>query len=124
MPIPTYGGSAIFGPAAQIVMAVQPNAVELITYFGVDGVQQLDGGTRGRTLTVTGVLVDATPAAIIADGQLFESFADGVSRTLVDSTGTAWPNVVFRNEFQWTGPFMPTVGGWCRQYSATFHGLT
>ncbi len=56
---------------------------------------------------------------------LIHSFADGFARTLVDTRGNIWPNVVFLDEFQLDpiGP-RPTPAGWCLPYRMTMHGLT
>ena len=123
---PTLGGYALFGVAVNVNMNPNANAYQLASFFGVQGVQGMDGGQRGRVFEITGVLVGETPAYVVAGATQLSSYADGVARIFQDTTGTAWPNVVYRNEFQWTGKFMEALnlGGWCRPYRCVLHGLT
>lgn len=121
----TYGGSNIFGAAVRLQHVVNANAQQENTYFGVSGTQTLYGGGRGRTFLVTGVLVGGSLSELNASESLFESFADGIARTLTDARGRVWPNVIFKGEFlpDPKGPY-PTINGWALPYRAVFHGLT
>lgn len=123
---PTYGNLPIFGYAVHITPVVNPNASQIAAFFGVEGVQSLDGGMRGRVFQVEGIIAGQSTAAVVAAGASLESLANGVARTLVDTSGFAWANVVYRNEFSWISGFLwsPTVGAWTRRYRCLFHGLT
>ncbi|MGC8638728.1 MAG: hypothetical protein ACP5XB_02485 [Isosphaeraceae bacterium] len=121
----TYDGANIFGAAVGFQQVVQPNAQQTNAFFGVSGTQSLYGGGRGRTFLIRGMLLGTTIEDINAAEAVFQSYADGTARTLVDPRGRAWPNVTFRGEFTADprGPY-PTAGGWALPYKAVFYGLT
>ena len=83
----TYNGVNIFGSAVQFQHVVHPRAQQVNAYFGVSGTQVLDGGGRGRSFYIRGVLVAPTFAELSAAEAQFATFADGVARTLVDTPG-------------------------------------
>jgi hypothetical protein len=120
----TFDGANIFGAAVQFQHLANPTAQQMNTFFGVSGTQTLYGGGRGRMFLVRGVLLGATTADLNAAESALLSYADGVARTLVDSRGRVWPNVLFRGEFQPDprGPYA-TRSGWALPYRAVFHGL-
>ena len=74
---------------------------------------------------IRGILLGAALTDLNAAESLIQSYADGVSRTLVDPRGRAWPNVIFRGEFipDSRGP-QRTATGWALPYRAVFRGLT
>jgi hypothetical protein len=121
----TYGGVNIFGAATQFQHVAHPNAQQINTFFGVTGTQTLYGGGRGRMFLVRGILLGSTLTDLNGAEALFQSYADGISRALVDPRGRSWLNVIYRGEFvpDTRGPY-PTAGGWALPYRAVFHGLT
>jgi hypothetical protein len=121
----TYDGASIFGAAIQFQHLPHPNSQQVTTFFGVNGTQTLYGGGRGRMFLVRGILLATTTAELNAAEASFQSYADGVARTLVDPRGRVWTNVLFRGEFHPDprGPYA-TPGGWALPYRAVFHGLT
>jgi hypothetical protein len=121
----TYDGSNIFGAAVQFQHLPHPNAQQVNAFFGVSGTQSLYGGGRGRMFLIRGILIGATIQDLNAAESVFQDYADGAARTLVDPRGRAWPNVIFRGEFtpDSRGPY-PAAGGWALPYRAVFHGLT
>lgn len=123
---PTYGGLLLFGINCRVTQQKTPNAVQVTTYFGANGVQSLDGGTRGRTFMVDGQFISSTPAGCMASLAAMEQYADGQARDFTDTTGADWPNVVYRNDAQQTGPILTVVGGggFLMPYRLTLHGLT
>jgi hypothetical protein len=120
----TYDGANIFGAAVQLQQVVHRSAQQNNAFFGVSGTQSLYGGGRGRMFLVRGLLLGATIEDINSAEAVFQSYADGIARTLVDPRGRTWPNVIFRGEFtpDSRGPY-PTVNGWALPYKAIFHGL-
>lgn len=120
----TYNGENIFGRAARCRHVANPRAQQVDSYFGVNGVRVLDGGGRGRTFQIQGMLVGSTMAELAEAEARFADHADGVARVFVDSRGRSWPNVVFKGEFfaDPRGP-IPISGGWGLPYRAIFHGL-
>lgn len=123
---PSLGGFPVFGYAVHITMVPNANAAQTAAFFGVQGVQEMDGGTRGRTFQVEGLMAGANPAAVQANESALEQFADGNTRILYDTTGAAWPNVVYKNNFMWQGKYAwsPTLAAWVRPYRLVLHGLT
>ena len=121
----SYGGSFVFGSAVSIVHIPNSNAQQLNHFFGVSGSVTLYGGGRGRVFLVSGVLTADDLADLNAAEALLVSYADGIARTLVDTRGRAWANVIFRGEFRTAagGP-KATDTGCCLPYKAVFHGLT
>src|SRR5271167_1956444 len=96
---PSYGGNPIFGIAVRCVQTPGKCAQQLEQFFGVDGMLSTFGGTRGRTFQISGVLADTDLPSLIGDIQIFwpnvsGSIADGVARTLIDTLGQTWLNVV------------------------------
>lgn len=127
---PSYGGSPIFGVAVSIKVDPRPTAQQMDAFFGVTGNVALFGGGRGSAFMIKGVLFGPDLLTLnILEGvfqpSVFGNVADGVARTLVDTRGRSWPNVIFAGEFQadQMGP-KPFNGGYILPYSAVFHSLT
>lgn len=129
---PTLDGEEVFGIAVSMQMVPTPTAQQLAEFFGVNGLFQSFGGSRGRTFMVEGSLIGEDIPALNALESDLLSFADGVGRQLSDTRGRTWPSVVFRNEYQADphGPRPATwfdgddlVGGWALRYKLVLHGL-
>jgi hypothetical protein len=124
--VTTLDGNSIFGTAVTVVHNPHPNAQQINHFFGINGQQTLFGGTRGRTLTISGVLsAQDLPTLNTVEATLL-SFADGLTHTLVDNRGRIWPNVIFRGEYSPapSGPRGMSGGGWCLPYRLVMEGLT
>lgn len=121
----TYNGENIFGSAVQFQHVARPRAQQVVAFFGVSGTQVLDGGGRGRTFFISGVLTAPTLEALNACEARFDDYADGIARILVDNRSRVWRNVVFKGDFvpDSRGP-IHTSTGWGLPYRAVFHGLT
>ena len=89
----SYGGVPIFGAAVTMTTADNPRESQVNTFFGVDGLETLDGGFRGRITRVRGVLHGPSSQLLAAAEGQFRSFNDGLARLLIDNLGAAWPNV-------------------------------
>lgn len=123
---PTYDGFEIFGTAVSVRHQPNPTAQQINAFFGIQGVQAVFGGARGRAFFISGLLAADDPLSLRGSHALLLSYADGVPRVLVDAYGYAWPNVIFKGEFQ-EGRlyFNPNgLGGVCQDYKAVFYGLT
>jgi hypothetical protein len=118
--MPSFGGTFIFGTAVSMVTSDNPRETQLNAFFGLSGLESLDGGLRGRVTQATGLLY-GTSAALLANAEgLFRSFNDGIARTLVDTLGVAWPNVRL-DSFQPQGRVRQSPGGVLfRSYQARF----
>jgi hypothetical protein len=122
----TLDGSPVFGVAVHVQHNPHPNAQQMNEFFGINGMQTLFGGQRGRTLLISGVLVGDTIADINASEAALLSFADGLAHTLIDDRGRVFDNVIFKREYQSfeQGPRLLAGGGWCLPYKLTMTGLT
>jgi hypothetical protein len=122
----TIDGSPVLGTAVNVVHSPHPNAQQLNEFFGINGVQTLFGGTRGRTFMISGVLIGDDVPTINALEAALLSFADGLPHTLVDDRGRTFGNVIFRGEYQpfEQGPRLLAGGGYALPYKAVMMGLT
>lgn len=91
--MPSYDGSLIFGNAVIMTTADNPRTSQENAFFGLNGVESLDGGQHGRFTTVTGFLFAPSAPSLNASISLFRSYNDGSAYILVDSFGNAWPDV-------------------------------
>ncbi len=89
----SFGGVNIFGTAVSMVTADNLRERQLNGYFGLSGLESLDGGLRGRTTHVKGLLYGSSALALGAAESLIRTYNDGVTRLLVDTLGGVWPNV-------------------------------
>jgi hypothetical protein len=120
----SFGGVNIFGTAVRMNTADNPRANQVNAYFGLGGLETLDGGFRGRLTYATGLLFGVSAAALASAETTFRSFNDGVARPLVDQLGNTWPNVRL-DWFHPSGRINQAAGGWYyRSYQARFLHLT
>ena len=89
----SYGGISIFGSAVAMATADIPRESQVNSFFGVNGLETLDGGFRGRVTRVRGVLYGTSPLGLATAENSFRACHDGVTRTLVDNLGMIWTNV-------------------------------
>lgn len=89
----SFGGVNVFGTAVSMSTADNPREKQLNAFFGLSGLESLDGGSRGRVTHVTGLLYGNSPASLASAEALFRSFNDGVARPLVDTLGMTWTSV-------------------------------
>ena len=116
----SYRGVPIFGRAVSVAPALHAREAQLNTFFGLSGVERLDGGDRGGELHVSGVSAGEGLPGLAASEQLFLSFKDGRCGTLVDQCGTAWQNAVLET-FVPEGRIRQHLDGTCyRVYRAVF----
>ena len=122
--VPPSWGSVPLGTAVKIMHTPGANAAMISAFFGAGGLQSLDGGARGRTFMIEGLATAAFPSGCDAFAAQLEGLADGRGRTLVDTVGNQWQQVVYRREFAWSGTYMPLIsGGFCRPFRMVLHGL-
>jgi hypothetical protein len=116
----SYGGIDIFGTAVSMSTADNPRETQLNAYFGLSGLESLDGGMRGRATHASGLLFGNSSLILVAAEAQFRSYNDGVARTLVDTMGGIWPNV-FLVSFQPQGRVRQSpYGVFFRTYEARF----
>ncbi len=123
----TFDGGLYLGVAVHVEHVPNATAMMISEFFGIQGQLALFGGTRGRTLLVTGVLVASTIAGLNALEEVWggEQFQDGNVHTLIDDRGRVFENVIYTGQFQPSadGP-KAMSNGWLIPYRIAFQGLT
>jgi hypothetical protein len=116
----SYGSVNIFGTAVTMSTADHPREKQVNSFFGLSGLETLDGGLRGRVTEVKGLLFGPMPTALASAESIFRSYNDGVTRNLVDTLGTTWANVRL-DSFQPLGRVRQSpFGFFFRAYRARF----
>lgn len=93
--MPAIDGNLAFGVATTCVVADNPRAAQQNTYPGVNGVEELDQGSRGRLITISGRLLGGNGAALQAAEDNLRSYNDGAAHTITDNFGGTWSNAKF-----------------------------
>jgi hypothetical protein len=120
----SYGGVAIFGFSVSMTTSDYPRETQVNSFFGINGLESLDGGFRGRITKANGVLSGQSAIILASAEGLFRSYNDGVVRILVDNLGTVWPNVRLL-AFQPLGRVRQSADGtYFRAYQAQFLHMT
>ncbi len=121
----TLDGIPCFGVAVHITPQANPDHVQINAYPGINGLQVMDMGSRGRVFQVTGLMIGSTPGDVEANEVSLENFADGLPHLLISTAGGIWQNVTYRREYHPTGKFvfLASGNGWGRSYSLLLHGL-
>lgn len=116
----SYAGMSIFGAGVLMSTSDSPRECQVNAFFGINGLETLDGGFRGRITRVQGVLHGASALLLAAAEGLFRSYNDGLARPLVDNLGTIWPSVKL-HQFQPIGRIRQSADGtYFRAYQALF----
>jgi hypothetical protein len=116
----SFGGTNLFGTAVSMTTVDNPREKQLNAFFGLSGLETLDGGLRGRVTHVTGLLYGTSPSALASSEGTFRSFNDGVVRPLVDTLGVTWTSVRLES-FQPQGRIRQSPAGMLfRTYKARF----
>lgn len=103
-----------------MVTADNPRENQINAYFGLSGLESLDGGLRGRVTRVTGLLYGLSPTLLASAEAAFRSFNDGKARVLVDTLGVSWASVRLES-FEPVGRIHQSSGGMLlRSYMAKF----
>lgn len=92
--MPSFGGSNIFGEDVRMRTSTQSPAIQRVTFFGLSGTIQIFGGARGRQTVATGTITGTDPATARSNFNNLSTYQDGIARTLVDTDGVSWSNVV------------------------------
>ncbi len=123
----TFDGGLYLGVAVRVEHVPNATAVMISEFFGIQGQLALFGGTRGRTLLVTGVLVASTIAGLNALEEVWggEQFNDGNVHTLIDDRGRVFENLIYTGQFQPSADGPKAMwNGWLIPYRIAFQGLT
>jgi hypothetical protein len=122
--IPSFNALPIFGSGVTMQTAENPREEQLNAFFGLDGLESLDGGDRGRTTHVRGVLFGPGLVGLNTSQAAFRALKDGKAYPLLDTRGYTWQNVKLYN-FQpvgrvWSNP----IGVFFQEYAAQFNHLS
>ncbi len=90
----SFDGVFIFGDSVRMVIPEAQRVAQVNHFFGLSGAELLDGGFRERITSVSGILSGINAAAVADVRDTFRSYVDNIARTLVDTTGAVWPDVV------------------------------
>src|SRR5579871_5423883 len=118
--MPSYGGVNIFGTAVTMSTVDQPREKQINSFFGLSGLETLDGGSRGRFTEVGGLLYGSSPASLASAESAFRSYDDGVPRVLIDNLGVGWGNVVLQTFRPMGRVRQSPFGVFFRAYKARF----
>lgn len=125
--MPSFAGQLIFGYQVVCVTSGTTRDAQTNAYFGISGMEELDGGFRGHMTMVSGRLVGFKAAGglgdLIAALAAFRNLFDGNAYTLVDSFGAAWNNVKMES-FDPQPPVIQTPDQWFVTYTALFKHLS
>jgi uncharacterized membrane protein len=122
--MPSFNGSLIFGVAVKMATQDNPRIAQLNAFFGLSGLESLDGGLQGRYTSAAGILAGGSIADLGAAEAAFRSYNDGNAYVLVDSYGFVWPQVKLES-FEPQGRILTLAGqGYIRYYSARFLHLS
>jgi hypothetical protein len=119
----SYGGVDIFGLSVSLTTADNPRQAQENKYFGLDGIERLDGGLAGRYTTARGVHFGVTAAELGLVQESFRAYNDGLARVLVDSRSVVWANVVLES-FEPQGRVLADYRGYYQPYQARFRHLS
>lgn len=88
-----FNDQNIFGVAVKMATADNPRSAQVNAYPGLNGLEELDHGLRGRFTTVSGKLIGSNPGDLDGAEALVRSYNDGNVYLLVDNLGRTWANV-------------------------------
>jgi hypothetical protein len=122
--VPLYDGLNIFGRSVECKIVDNPRERQENAFFGLTGVESLDGGDRGRVAVVDGVLYGAYATDFGNALSLLRSYRDGVARPFVDQYGLTWQYALLdRFEPKGRVRYDPNSWGFVQDYQATFRIL-
>ncbi len=119
-----FDGFDIFGLTETCNTGDHPRDTQTNSFNGLNGVEELDGGSRGLTTRITGVLFGAGLDGLSAARGIFRSYKDGNTYVLTDTHGDEWQNVKL-HVFSPSERIQQAADGTCFQtYSAEFKHLS
>lgn len=121
--MPSFNGvPTFFGYAARIQTVDNPRSEQLNKFFGLSGLERLDGGMSGRFTLASGVLYGATLGALAFSRESFRAFNNGQAYSLIDTAGVTWAYVVLES-FEPAERILSDSTGFYLPYKARFKHL-
>lgn len=118
-PPPTFDGSPLFGNSVSIAVSFKPRERQENGYFGVNGIEVIDGGSRGGQAVASGVLYGwGAYGLALAEAQFLDR-NDGKAKLLTDTLGRQYDAIL--DSFEPKGRVRRDHwGNWFRSYEARF----
>ena len=124
MAVPSLDFQPIFGVACTVRTQQRPRQLATEAYFGTGQVGCQDGGARGTTHQVLGVIWGPGPDGLAAAFGFAGNFLDGQAHTFSDALGTPWPGTVLQT-YEPVGKIVQdSRGNYGRGFRATLLTLT
>ena len=122
--MPLFNNQNLFGTSVRTRRGAGERMIQKNSFGGLNGIEALDMGSRGRVTTVTGRFVCPDVPTLNAAILTAESYVDGNAYVFVDQFGNAWPYVQMV-EFAITGELnaIAGIGGFTVPYTAKFEHL-
>lgn len=122
--MPSFDGlTGFFGAAYKISTSNVERSTQINEFFGLDGIEALDGGFRGRITVATGIAYGDTINDVASVIETIRGYDNGLYYTLIDSAGVTWPLVRLRTFNYQERAYVHSQLGYCRNYAITFHHL-
>lgn len=119
----TFNGVNLFGYAARVAEGSLSRDAQVNAFPGVNGIERLDGGTRGTILVATGTLIGTSATDLSNQKIYFANYENGFAYTLVDSLGAYWPNTVLESFAPTSEIRQDPYGLYLQDYEAHFRSL-
>ena len=117
----TVNGVDIFGLIVSMNTGDDRRELQRNSYFGLSGVETVNGGGRGRITEVVGVFIADNFDDCVAMVEAFRGYRNGVNYTLIDNAGVTWGQVRLE-AFNPAGRYNTdgVTGQVLKNYAATF----
>lgn len=86
----TFNAENIFGVNVKMATADNPRAMQQNAFAGVDGMESLDQGSRGRFTVARGTHAGVGLGGLAVVQEACRAYRDGRAYTLVDTRGVTW----------------------------------
>lgn len=121
----TYAGVNIFGVATETTEQGEPRRRQVQAYPNVDGLELVDVGGSGSSVTVRGHLVCADAAELQAMAALYRTLQNATAvAELVTNDGSVYPYAVLDAFRPTTAIMRGSDGSYIRAYEWSFRSLT
>ncbi len=116
----TYGGVFLFGTNPKMKTVNEPRSIQKNEFFGLDGVETLDGGGRGFKTIATGWFIASDAPTYRSLWSTAHSYVDNIARVVVDTSGESWASVRLVRVSPTTVLHRTASGGYMRGYEMEF----
>ena len=116
----SFNGSSIFDTAVVMATSSNPAQVQVNSYPGINGIETINLGSRGRVTEVRGFLTGLSVSDVSTKAGNFRNLVESATvGTLITTDGLTYPYAYFAR-FQEVDRLLQTSGGgYMRAYTAT-----